>query len=106
VLEAEFQKQVVALAKQLGWLVMHTRPALNRSGKWSTPIQGHRGFPDLVLSHANRGTVFAELKGEKGRVAPEQQVWLDTLAAGGCEVHIWRPADLQKIADRLSQMLD
>jgi len=102
VTEAEFQRQVVQLAKTLNWLVMHTRPAVNRSGKWSTPIQGHRGFPDLVLSHATRGTIFAELKAEKGRVSPEQHTWIDTLRASGQEVYVWKPEHLQEIADRLS----
>lgn len=102
-LEAEFQKEVVALAKLTGWLVMHTRPALNQSGKWSTPIQGHKGFPDLVLSHRNRGTVFAELKAEKGRLSPEQKIWLEVLAESGCEVHVWRPSDMQEIANRFQR---
>lgn len=101
--EAEFQKQVVQIAKMLDWLVMHTRPAINKSGKWSTPIQGHKGFPDLCLAHASRGTLFAELKAEKGRVSPEQALWIDTLRASGQEVHLWRPSQLQEITERLSR---
>lgn len=82
---------------------MHTRPALNQSGKWSTPIQGHKGFPDLVLSHRKHGTLFTELKAEKGRLSPEQKIWLEVLSESGCEVHVWRPSDMQKIADRFQR---
>ncbi len=99
--EAEFQRQVVQLAKMGGWLVMHTRPAINKSGKWSTPIQGHRGFPDLCMTHATRGTIFAELKAEKGRVSEEQKAWIDALKESGEEVHLWRPSQIDEIVERL-----
>ena len=47
--EAALQNAVIELAKLYGWKVHHTRPAQMPSGKWATPIQGHAGFPDLVL---------------------------------------------------------
>ena len=100
--EAEFQKNVVALAKMTGWLVMHTRPALNRSGKWSTPIQGHRGFPDLCMARDD-ATIFCELKAEKGRLSEEQKLWLATLEKSGQEGYVWRPSQMQEIADRLNR---
>ncbi len=75
--EAELQDAIVEAAMMLGWRVMHTRPA--RTGKgWRTPLQGHRGFPDLVLVRPPR-LVFAELKSLSGKLTPEQTAWIDAL---------------------------
>jgi hypothetical protein len=60
-----------------------------------------RGFPDLTIVKGDR-LIFAELKAEKGKVTPEQSEWLDIL--GGVktvEAYLWRPDDLQTIADIL-----
>lgn len=80
---------IIELAKVLGWHVAHFRPARTKHG-WSTAMQGHKGFPDLVLARSGR-VVFAECKSEKGRLSDEQVSWLDALA--GAEVYVWRPAD-------------
>jgi hypothetical protein len=45
--------------------------------------------------------VFAELKTNRGRLTATQQVWLDTLAASGCETAVWRPRDRQTMRLRL-----
>ena len=76
---------------------MHSRPAKGRDGRWRTALQGHAGFPDLVLVHKERRLLlFAELKSEKGKVEPEQQAWLEALEAAHAAV-VWRPADLPRI---------
>ena len=100
--EAYFQSQVIMLAKLYGWLVMHTRAVEIRPGVWKTPLTGHPGFPDLVLAHATRGVIFAELKSDKGRLSDMQDVWLRTLADAGCETYVWRPKDLKMISDILA----
>ena len=100
--EAEFQKAVITLAKLHRWKVMHTQPAQIRPGKWITPNTGDQGFPDLVMSHKYRGTIFVELKATKGVVSEAQWDWINTLEDAGCEVHVWRPKDLDKISARLS----
>ena len=104
--EAEFQKAVISLAKLHGWRVMHTQPAQIRPGKWITPNTGNQGFPDLVMSHPYRGTIFVELKKDKGVVSELQWDWINSLEDSGEEVHVWRPKDLQKISDRLSRSTD
>lgn len=83
--EARFQAQVVRLARLNGFLVYHTRDA-----RGSNP-----GFPDLTLVRANPPRlVFLELKTATGRVRPEQQQWIDTLAAvPGIDARIVRPSD-------------
>lgn len=87
--EAQFERAVVELAQAFGWLDYHTRDS-----RRSNP-----GFPDLVLVRADR-LIFAELKSEKGRVAPAQQQWLDALAATchrALGVYVWRPSDWPEI---------
>jgi hypothetical protein len=99
--ERDFEDRVIAEAKLRGWLCAHFRPAMNRRGRWSTPMQGHPGFPDVVMVRPPR-VIFAELKAEKGRVSPDQQTWLEGL--GGCagvETYLWRPSD----SDAISQVL-
>jgi hypothetical protein len=89
--EAEFQRQVIDLAKLYRWLVYH--PMLS---KWS-----ERGWPDLALIRGDR-LIFAELKRETGKTSAHQDVWLAALAdVPAIEVYLWRPSDIEKIADVL-----
>jgi len=104
--ESTFQNSVIMLAKLHGWLVMHTRAVEIRPGVWKTPLQGHAGFPDLVLAHATRGVLFAELKSDTGRLSKLQSTWLETLTAAGCEVHVWRPKDINDVSTRLARRPD
>lgn len=92
-LEADFQRTVIHAAKTHGWLVQHTRPAYRASGKVSTPISGHAGFPDLVLAHPTHGVAFIELKRDSGRTSVLQLRWIDTLKAAGARVWVARPKD-------------
>lgn len=99
-LETEFLGQVLELATLLGWHAAHFRPAQTARG-WRTPVQGDlgKGFPDLVLVRGAR-LVFAELKGDKGKVTPEQA---DVLAvfSYAAETYVWRPRDFEAIASTL-----
>jgi hypothetical protein len=112
--EKAFQAQVVELAKILGWRVYH--PFLS---KWS-----ERGFPDLTMVRArDRRLVFAELKGDRGKVTEAQAEWQELLGRVSqgpmlcgegphgrarpeprldccppmIEVFVWRPADWDTI---------
>ena len=101
--EAQLQDKVVAVARHAGWCVMHTRPARTMSGGWATPLQGHKGFPDLVLVHPSRNLlVFAELKSDKGRLEPEQRRWLDALQDAHAIVYVWYPKDWPAIVELLA----
>jgi hypothetical protein len=87
ILEKEHQAHVVQVARTLGWnLVYHTHDS-RRSA---------HGFPDLVL--VRERAVFVELKREKGRLKPEQAVWLRGLLDAGCEAYLVRPRHLQALA--------
>lgn len=95
--EAQFQTRVIGAAKLHGWRVAHFRPALTRSGKWATPMQGDKGFPDLVL--ARGGVVLlAELKSDKGVLGKGQPEWLAML---GEHARLWRPRDWDQITQEL-----
>lgn len=99
--EAECQQTIVEAAKLLGWRVHATRTAQTAKG-WRTPVQGHRGFPDLVLACHGR-LLFVELKRKPNRVEPEQQAWLDTLSHAGADVHVvWVPEGMQAFIDALA----
>lgn len=74
-----------------GWLCYHAFDS-----RRSEP-----GFPDLTL--VNKTLVFAELKTDKGRLSPAQQLWIERLRGAGAEVHVWRPRDAQEVVQRLSE---
>lgn len=95
---------VLKLAKMYGWRSAHFRPAMTGRG-WRTAVQGDgKGYPDVTLVRDR--VVFAELKSATGRLAPEQVTWIDRLRAAGAEVWVWRPADLQSIAELLSRPIE
>lgn len=90
--ERDLQAAIIEAAKYLGWRIMHTRPGRTAHG-WTTPIQGHAGFPDLVLLRPPR-LVFAELKTAKGELTIEQSLWFNGLkACVKAEVYLWKPRD-------------
>ena len=78
--EKDFLEQVIDLAHVFGWKVAHFRPAKTEHG-WRTAIQADgKGFPDLVMVHAEKKRlIFAELKSEIGKPSPEQGEWLEDL---------------------------
>lgn len=68
----------MAIARAAGWRVHAERTALTASGRYSTPIQGDAGFPDLVMVRG-RHLWFVELKRKPNTVEPDQHLWLATL---------------------------
>jgi len=102
-LESEWQAQVLHLARLYRWRVHHCRPAMNGRGRYSTPIQGHPGFPDLVLSGHGR-VLFVELKTDAtaSKLTGEQAAWRDVLLAAGVEWFCWRPRHLGEVRETLA----
>ena len=100
--ETDLLNIVLDLAKLYGWHTAHFRPAMTAQG-WRTAVQGDgKGWPDLTMVKGSR-LLFAELKSEKGKISPEQQLWLDKLAEiDGSEVYVWRPAHIDEIAKILA----
>jgi len=90
--EKDLQNAIVEMAQLLGWRVMHQRAAQTKDG-WRTAIQGHSGFPDLVLLRPPR-LVFAELKTDRGTIRQDQALWLNGLnMVPGVEQYLWQPRD-------------
>lgn len=84
--EREWQAQVVAIARLYGWQVHHHLISYGSAAGW----------PDLAIGRAGR-VLFVELKTDAGKLRPAQRTWLGLLAVAGCEVGVWRPADLDLV---------
>ncbi len=88
------QTGILEVARILGYRVHHARPAMTGKG-WRTPLQGDKGFVDLVL--AGRGRVlFRELKVAKNRLSEEQAGWIAALDEAGADVGVWTDEDWMK----------
>lgn len=97
--EKLFLEQVIQLLKINGWLYFHPSPHKAGEKVWRTD---GAGFPDLVCVHPQHGCIWAELKTMEGRLSPLQKVWGNVLKNVGQEYYVWRPNQIQLIADRLS----
>ena len=109
--EAQFQKQIIQLAKLCGWRVAHFRSVRVQSKngwtRWQTPVQADGvGFPDLVLVHPKRRMLaFIEVKRSlKENLSSEQRAWLEDLFAASeydriyrWVTDIWRPEEWPEI---------
>lgn len=93
-LERDFGLKVEAIAKTLGLRYYHTFQSQH-----SAP-----GWPDYVFaSPKGNGVLFRELKRQGKNPTEIQQSWIDTLAACGQDVEVWRPEDL--FSGRVAQEL-
>lgn len=85
--EAQFQQQVIDLAKLHGYLLIYHTHNSRRS---------EPGFPDLVLVSLSRELcLIRELKTEQGRLSPAQTLWLGGMRKAGLNAGVWRPSDLK-----------
>lgn len=98
--EADFQREVLALARRHGWLVQHTYRGKTGKGAWRT--NAATGFPDLVLVRPPT-LLFLELKAGHGTATAEQLMWLDALArVPGVVALVVTPSDGQLVHDLLT----
>jgi len=99
--EAHFQRQVLDLARILGWTVAHFRPARTDAG-WRTAVAADgAGYPDLTMVRDR--LVIAELKTDIGRPSLAQRDWLEKLERAGIETYLWAPRDWTAIVDTLTR---
>ena len=97
--ERLFQDAVIKIANMNGWDAHHVR-----AGKFGNiyKTDGLPGMPDVLFIHRHgRGMFWAELKTPNGRLSRTQNERILQLRENGAEVHVWRPHQMQEIADRL-----
>lgn len=99
--ERDFQREVINVAKTLGWRVAHFDASVRVVGKSRRIVgdTGSAGFPDLVLVRRDR-LVFAELKLDRTKPTAGQEEWLADLARVS-ETYLWRPQDWNQIEETL-----
>lgn len=85
--EKEWQRQVVQLARTLGW----HRPMHIYDSRRSEP-----GWPDLALVRDR--FLLLELKTDTGVISAHQAGWIQRLTAANVEVYVVRPRHLQHVA--------
>ena len=92
--EGQLQAAVVDLCDRLGLLWWHDTDSRRNAA----------GFLDLVIVGST--VLYVELKTDKGRIRPEQQIWIDALNAAGQTAVVWRPQHLKDgtIAGTLTSM--
>lgn len=74
--ESEIEKILVGEVKKLG----------GRAYKWVSP--GNDGVPDRIVIFPGQQPVFVELKSEKGKVRPLQEVQIGRLRELGQQVEV------------------
>lgn len=100
--EDVFKGQIMNLARVRGWRRAHFRPGMMRSGRWVTPMEGEKGFPDLVLVRGPE-LWLPELKTNRGRTTPDQDIWLEMLGqVTVVRTGVWRPSMWDEIASWLA----
>jgi hypothetical protein len=100
-----FRAEVMKLVHRGGWscgykdegelpgLALHLSSAMH---------QPEKGWPDLtLLRRRDRRVLLRELKREDGELAPRQAAVLDLLRACGLDADVWRPSQLEAIAEML-----
>lgn len=92
--EAQCQRAIIEAAQMAGWRVHAERTSRTASGSYATAIQGHAGFPDIIMCRGYQ-LLAIELKRDKtGRMGPGQQEWIDALGdvPGVTAMVVWVPS--------------
>lgn len=90
--EKDLERAIAEMARFLGFMVFHARPAQSNKG-WRTPVAyDGKGFPDLLLV-GNERVIFLEIKTDVGRVSPDQSRWSEQIIQSGGEYFLLRPND-------------
>lgn len=92
--EKEWQAQVIALARSLGYVTYHTYDSR----------RCEPGLPDLFLLRMARPRFVAiELKTTRGRITSEQRTWINGLRAAGIDAFVFRPNQWNELVEELKR---
>lgn len=117
--EAGFQRDLIALARTLGWgtTIAAAKEMAAEATRYHVPVPpldgliyhpryslgSEPGWPDLVLvRRRDRRALFRELKLDDGKISQRQGEVIELLGAVGLDVAIWRPRDWLKIQEELA----
>jgi hypothetical protein len=90
-MESKYQRKLKKKAESLGWLVIKIiRASVN-------------GYPDLMLLHPNRPTIFIEVKDTGGKVSPIQEYRIKELNERGFIALAIYPEDYAQTVAYLEQ---
>jgi len=101
--ETQFASAVEDLLERCHWKWCHFRPArVLKHGieTWVTPLSGHKGLPDYIATKNGRLLIF-ELKGDTGKISPDQMGWLNPLRETKAETYVWFPSDWDQLQEVL-----
>jgi hypothetical protein len=99
--ERDLQQMVLELARLTRWRFHHTLPAMQPSGRWTTPLQGDPGLPDLLLVKDGR-LLALELKAQRRKPTDDQRAWLQDLdQVPGVVARVIRPSDWPEVVQLL-----
>ena len=101
--EADLQRDILAwltIHRIMHWrmpvgAVMHRKKLKGQIREFYKPSP-LKGFPDIagVLSKQHPGTFFVlELKSQKGKLTPEQKIWIAQLSQAGAKTAVIRSLD-------------
>ena len=99
-LEKDWQRRVIELAKLFGYRIYHHRPAMVGK-RIVTALEGDAGLPDLLLCRPPR-LIFAELKVGRNVLSEGQVEWLAWLrGVPNVESYVWRPEQWEDVIEIL-----
>ena len=95
--ETQIQRNIKDTAEALGFAYYHTRNS----------FASDKGFPDIVVAgpiNSNAPSVFFyETKGPRGKVSPEQVMWIAILVNAGLTARIVFEEDLALVYDDIER---
>jgi hypothetical protein len=97
----QLMNQIIDYGLLRGWRIHHDRPAMTFKG-YRTAVQGHKGFPDILLVKPPRILVI-ECKSTSEKVSPEQYDWISDFKDCGITTMIARPCDWDNIQKELER---
>jgi len=100
--ELAYERTVIEAARVGGWRVHGERSAMNRHGKYATPIKGDAGFPDLILCRGEQ-LLAIELKRKPRKPTTDQLAWLTALTTAGADARVvYVPEQLHALCQELA----